>query len=43
MLPRVIGGRPFERRFNLADFVEVKRASFEDGLKHRGFELSQFP
>jgi molecular chaperone IbpA len=27
-----IAGRPFERRFNLADFVEVKRASFEDGL-----------
>ena len=27
-----IAGRPFERRFNLADFVEVKGASLEDGL-----------
>jgi molecular chaperone IbpA len=27
-----IAARPFERRFNLADYVEVKRASFEDGL-----------
>jgi molecular chaperone IbpA len=31
-LHRGIAGRPFERRFNLADFVEVRRASFEDGL-----------
>jgi molecular chaperone IbpA len=31
-LYRGIVGRPFERRFSLADFVEVKRASFEDGL-----------
>ena len=31
-LYRGIAGRPFERRFNLADFVEVRRASFEDGL-----------
>jgi molecular chaperone IbpA len=31
-LYRGIAGRPFERRFNLADYVEVKRASFEDGL-----------
>ena len=31
-LHRGIAGRPFERRFNLADYVEVKRASFEDGL-----------
>jgi molecular chaperone IbpA len=31
-LYRGIAGRPFERRFNLADFVEVKGASFEDGL-----------
>jgi molecular chaperone IbpA len=31
-LHRGIAGRPFERRFNLADFVEVKLASFEDGL-----------
>lgn len=27
-----IAARDFERRFNLADFVEVKEASFEDGL-----------
>jgi molecular chaperone IbpA len=31
-LYRGIAGRPFERRFNLADYVEVKQASFEDGL-----------
>ena len=31
-LYRGIAGRPFERRFNLADFVEVKGASLEDGL-----------
>lgn len=31
-LYRGIAGRPFERRFNLADYVEVKHASFEDGL-----------
>ncbi len=31
-LYRGIAGRPFERRFSLADFVEVKGASFEDGL-----------
>jgi len=31
-LYRGIAGRPFERRFSLADFVEVKHASFEDGL-----------
>jgi molecular chaperone IbpA len=31
-LYRGIAGRPFERRFNLADFVQVKGASFEDGL-----------
>jgi hypothetical protein len=31
-LYRGIAGRPFERRFNHADYVEVKRASFEDGL-----------
>jgi molecular chaperone IbpA len=29
---RGIAARPFERRFSLADFVEVKDASFEDGL-----------
>jgi molecular chaperone IbpA len=27
-----IAGRPFERRFNLADYVVVKGASLEDGL-----------
>ena len=31
-LYRGIAGRSFERRFNLADFVEVKQASFQDGL-----------
>src|SRR5579862_6420844 len=31
-LYRSIGTRPFERRFNLADYVEVKGATFEDGL-----------
>jgi molecular chaperone IbpA len=31
-LYRGIGGRPFERRFNLADFVRVKGASLTDGL-----------
>ncbi len=31
-LHRGIAARPFERRFSLADFVEVKQASFEDGL-----------
>jgi molecular chaperone IbpA len=31
-LYRGIAGRAFERRFNLADFVEVKGASLEDGL-----------
>lgn len=31
-LYRGIAGRPFERRFSLADYVEVKGASFEDGL-----------
>jgi molecular chaperone IbpA len=31
-LYRGIAGRPFERRFNLADYVEVTHASFEDGL-----------
>lgn len=29
---RGIAGRAFERRFNLADFVEVERASFDNGL-----------
>ena len=31
-LYRGIAGRAFERRFNLADFVEVEGASFENGL-----------
>jgi len=31
-LYRGIAGRPFERRFGLADYVEVKGASLEDGL-----------
>jgi molecular chaperone IbpA len=29
---RGIAARDFERRFSLADFVEVKEAAFEDGL-----------
>ncbi len=29
-----IAGRAFERRFNLADYVEVENASFENGLLH---------
>ena len=33
-LYRSIAGRAFQRRFNLADFVEVVGASFEDGLLH---------
>ena len=33
-LYRGIAGRAFEKRFNLADFVEVEGASFEDGLLH---------
>jgi len=31
-LHRGIAARPFERRFNLAEHVEVKRASLKDGL-----------
>jgi hypothetical protein len=31
-LHRGIAARDFELRFSLADFVEVKDASFEDGL-----------
>jgi molecular chaperone IbpA len=31
-LYRGISGRPFRRVFNLADYVQVKAASFEDGL-----------
>ena len=33
-LYRGIAGRAFEKRFNLADYVEVEGASFEDGLLH---------
>jgi molecular chaperone IbpA len=31
-LYRGIAGRSFERRFNLADYVVVKSASFDEGL-----------
>ena len=31
-LHRGIAARPFERRFNLAEYVEVKGASLSDGL-----------
>ena len=31
-LHRGIAGRPFERRFNLAEYVQVKRASLNQGL-----------
>jgi len=31
-LYRGIAGRSFDRRFNLADYVEVKNASLDDGL-----------
>ena len=33
-LHRGIAGRNFERRFQLADFIEVKDASMKDGLLH---------
>jgi molecular chaperone IbpA len=29
-----ISARPFERRFNLADYLEVQDASFDNGLLH---------
>jgi molecular chaperone IbpA len=29
-----ISSRAFERRFNLADYIEVENASFENGLLH---------
>ena len=29
-----ISARAFERRFNLADYIEVETASFENGLLH---------
>ena len=31
-LYRGISGRPFKRQFNLADYVQVKNATFENGL-----------
>ncbi|RVT90548.1 Hsp20 family protein [Sphingomonas crocodyli] len=31
-LHRGIAARPFERRFQLADFIEVRSATFENGL-----------
>jgi molecular chaperone IbpA len=31
-LYRGISARPFKRQFNLADYVQVKRAAFENGL-----------
>ncbi len=31
-LYRGISARPFRQQFNLADYVQVKEASFEDGL-----------
>ena len=31
-LHRGIAARPFERRFQLADFIEVRSANFENGL-----------
>jgi molecular chaperone IbpA len=33
-LHRGIAGRNFERRFQLADFIEIKGASINDGLLH---------
>src|SRR5215216_7036850 len=33
-LYRGISGRPFERRFGVADYVQVAGASFENGLLH---------
>lgn len=37
-LHRGIAGRNFERRFQLADFIEVNSASMKDGLLHIGLE-----
>ncbi|CKY01188.1 16 kDa heat shock protein A [Mycobacterium tuberculosis] len=34
MLYRGIASRAFERQFQLADFVQVKNASLENGLLH---------
>ena len=33
-LHRGVAGRNFERRFQLADFIEVENASMQDGLLH---------
>ena len=33
-LYRGIAGRQFERRFQLADFIEIKSASLNNGLLH---------
>jgi molecular chaperone IbpA len=38
-LHRGLGARPFERRFGLADFLEVKDAKFEDGLLQIDLQL----
>ena len=37
-LHRGIAGRNFERRFQLADFIEVQDASLKDGLLHIALE-----
>ncbi len=37
-LHRGIAARPFERRFQLADFIEVRSASFENGLLTIGLQ-----
>jgi molecular chaperone IbpA len=37
-LHRGIAGRNFERRFQLADFIEIKGASINDGLLHIDIE-----
>jgi molecular chaperone IbpA len=38
-LYRGIAGRSFERRFNLADYVEVKGANIDDGLLQIALQL----
>ena len=37
-LHRGIAGRNFERRFQLADFIEVQDAALKDGLLHIALE-----
>ena len=37
-LHRGIAGRNFERRFQLADFIEIRSASMKDGLLHIDLE-----